>query len=146
MKSIFIFLLCILFLTPARSQLRSELNLPRAGDELIKEQVVYFEPGEAGENQIWDFRDIRLIDDAYIVHYFTRDDWKIIGAENGRLTFLSAQGDSLLTGGYETPVDLVKYRRHGLLLHFPVTYGATSQGMFQGRGKHHDRFESVVSG
>jgi len=62
MKNILI-LSGILCLTPARSQLRSEQNLPRAGDELIKEQVVYFEPSEAGENQTWDFRNIRLIDD-----------------------------------------------------------------------------------
>ena len=145
MKSILIF--CgIICLTPTWGQLKSELNLPRAGDELVKEQVVFCEPGETGENQIWDLTRIKLIDDAYIVHYFTRDDWKIIGSEKGKLTFLETNGDSLLTAGYETPVDLVKYRQQGLLLRFPIAYGAASKGQFEGRGKHHDRLESVVSG
>ena len=143
---LFLMLTGIFCLPSARSQLRRELNLPRAGDELIKEQVVFFEPGESGENKIWDFRHIRLTDDIYVVHYFTRDDWKIIGSEKGKLTFLQVNGDSLLTGGYETPVDLVKYHQAGLLLRFPITFGATSSGRFEGRGKHHDRLESVVSG
>ena len=51
-----------------------------------------------------------------------------------------------MTGGYETPSDLVKYRHPGLLLRFPITYGATSKGQYEGRGKHHDRLESAVTG
>ena len=133
-------------MTPASGQLRGELNLPRAGDELLKEQVAYFEPGEAGKDLTWDFSGIRLTDEAYIVHYFTRADWKIIGAENGKLSFLEIAGDSLLLGGYETPSHIVKFRLPGLLLRFPITYGSISHGEFFGRGKHHDRLESIVSG
>ena len=146
MKNIILFVLGIFCLAPARGQLRSELNLPRVGDELVKEQVIFCDASEAGENRTWDFGNVRLTNDAYIVHYFTRNDWKIIGAEKGKLSFLLIDGDSLLTSGYETPVDLVKYRRQGLLLRFPLAYGAASQGQFEGRGKHHDRLESVVSG
>jgi len=140
---LFLFLLSI---APVSAQLRSELNLPRAGDDLMKEQVVYFEPGETGEKQTWNFSRIRLVDDAYMVHYFTRDDWKIIGSENEKLTFLKVTGDSLLLCGYETPTRLVKYNLQGLMLHFPIAYGRVSYGEFFGRGKYHDRFESVVSG
>ena len=142
----FFFFLGIFYFAPAQRQLQSELNLPRAGDDLMKEQIVYFEPGKAGENQIWDFSKIRMINDAYIVHYFTRNDWKIVGAENGKLSFLKVKGDSLLLCGYETPSRLVKYQLQGLLLHFPVTYGTVSYGDFFGRGKYHDRLESIVSG
>lgn len=146
MKNIVIIFCILCMTTPARSQLKRELNLPRAGDELMKEQVVFCEAGETGENQTWNFSNLKLIDDAYIVHFFTRNDWKIIGAENGKLAFLEILGDSLLTGGYETPSNLVKYRQPGLLLRFPLAYGAESNGRYEGRGKHHDRLESVVSG
>jgi hypothetical protein len=112
----------------------------------MKEQIVFVEPGKSGENQIWDFSTIKLIDDAYIVHYFTRNDWKIIGAENGKLSFLKVSGDSLLLCGYETPSRLVKYQLQGLLLHFPIGFGTVSYGEFFGRGKYHDRFESIISG
>jgi hypothetical protein len=142
-RLLFLMLPC---LASAQGALKSELNLPRAGDELVKEQVVYCNPGEAGENRTWDFSRLKGIDDAYIVHYFTREDWNILGAENGKLTFLQVHGDSLLTGGYETPTDLVKYHPPGLLLRFPVAYGTSSESFFSGRGKHHDRLESAVSG
>jgi len=140
---LFLFVICF---ASANAQLRSELNLPRAGDELVKEQVTFIEPGDSGENQLWDFSKITSFDDAYTVNYFTRDDWKIVGAEAGKLSFLSISGDSMLLSGYENPNTLVRYNRPGLLLHFPVEYGAASQGRFQGRGKHHDRIESIISG
>jgi len=108
--------------------------------------VVFYEPGSSGEDQTWDFRTLKLIDDAYVVHYFTRDDWKIIGAENGKLSFLRVHGDSLWIGGYETSSHLVKYHQQGLLLRFPLAYGVDSQGRYAGRGKHHDRLESTVTG
>lgn len=133
-------------LAPAYSQLRSELNLPRAGDELLKEQVVYCKPGEAGEKQTWDFSSLRLIDDAYTVNYFTRDDWKIIGAEKGKLSFFRIDGDSLLLAGYENPTTLVRYQQPGLLIRFPLVYGESFKGNFSGRGKHHDLLESIITG
>ena len=144
-RSLLLPLVMICF-SPAQSQLKSELNLPRTGDKLVKEQVVYFEPGEAGENQTWDFSRLRLIDDACTVHYFTRDDWKIIGAESGKLSFLQIDGDSLLLAGYENPNTLVRYQQPGLLMRFPIEYGAGSNGQFAGRGKHHDLLESAVTG
>jgi len=144
--SIFFLFLCFICIALSQRQLKSELNLPRAGDDLMKEQIVYVEPGMSGENQIWDFTKIRIVDNAYIVHYFTRDDWKIVGAENGKLSFLKITGDSLLLCGYETPSILVKYSLRGLLLHFPIVYGAVSYGDFYGRGIHHNRLESIISG
>jgi len=41
MKNIII-ILELFCLTQAQAQLKSELNLPRAGDELMKEQAVFF--------------------------------------------------------------------------------------------------------
>ena len=145
-KLILLLSLFIICLASAHAQLRSELNLPRVGDELMKEQVTYFESGESGENQIWDFSKIKSVDDVCIFSYFTRDDWKITSAEKGKLSFLYVSGDSLLLSGYENPNNLVRYSQSGLLLSFPIVYGATSQGRFQGRGKHNDRLESIVSG
>ena len=72
MKTFFLITLfaATVFSLSAQHSLQSELNLPRAGDELVKEQVVFLESGESGENQIWDFSTLKLIDDACIVSYF----------------------------------------------------------------------------
>jgi len=40
----------------------------------------------------------------------------------------------------------VKYYKPVLLQHFPISFGTTSRGQFSGRGKHHDQFESTISG
>ena len=146
-KQFFLLFLLIPCLMPAQGQLRSELNLPRIGDELIKEEVAFIESGKTGENQTWDFSKILLSDDVITVNYFNRaGDFKIIGAEKGKLSFLNVSGDSLMLSGYENPNTLVRYSKPGLLLHFPIEYRAVSQGRFEGRGKHHDRLESIVSG
>ena len=49
MKTVLL-LLSFPILTAAQQVLSTDRNLPRAGDELTKEQVVYFDPGETGNN------------------------------------------------------------------------------------------------
>lgn len=111
----------------AQNTLRSELNLPRVDDQLVKEQVYYRQAGIGGENIFWDFSKLRWADD-YIVNYFSRDDWGMIGAENGNLFSYRYSGDSLLLQGYENPNHLVRYQKSGLLLKFPLEYGVSSEG------------------
>jgi hypothetical protein len=138
-------LLSIPAMLPAQHILQMELNIPREDDQLVKEQVTYCQSGESGENLTWSFGKLKWTND-YDVRYFSRDDLGLIGAENGNLfSYLFAE-DSLLLLGYENPNNLVRYHEPGLLLKFPLTYGASSEGAFRGRGKHNDRFESIVSG
>ena len=134
------------FAVSAQPSLQRSLHLPRTGDELVKEQVAFQSPGEPGQNRDWDFSGIRFEDETALQRYFTRGGQDILGAENGKLSFLRIAGDSLLTAGYETPSSLVRYHRPGLLLRFPIAFGDSSSSAFSGRGKYHDRFESVVRG
>ena len=108
--------------------------------------MAFQSPGEPGQNRDWDFSGIRFEDETALQRYFTRGGQDILGAENGKLSFLRIAGDSLLTAGYETPSSLVRYHRPGLLLRFPIAFGDSSSSAFSGRGKYHDRFESVVRG
>jgi hypothetical protein len=36
-----------------------QINLPHAGDSIVKQQVGYVDPGIAGTNIVWDFRSVR---------------------------------------------------------------------------------------
>ena len=130
---------------PAEKTLRSELNTPRTGDFLIRERVAYLQPGEGGENLTWDFGKLDYIKDSAL-RYFYRSDKGLIAAENGSLQSCHLSGDSLLTTGYENPGNLVRYHQAGLLLKFPLACGDETTGNYQGRGKHGDRLESVISG
>jgi hypothetical protein len=146
MKKIFILLLLGIPATlPAQHILKKELNLPRENDRLVKEQVVYRQPGETGEKLLWNFSRLQWRND-YTVRYFSRNEPGLTGAENNNLFFYEFTDDALLLSGYENPGNLVRYQEPVPLLKFPVTYGASSGGAFQGRGKHNDRMESLVSG
>jgi hypothetical protein len=138
-------LLSIPGILSAQNVLRSELNLPRTDDRLVKEQVNFCQPEAAEENPIWDFGNIQWIND-YSVHYFSRDKAGLIGSENGTLFHYHFSGDSLLLLGYENATNLVRYQEPALLLKFPLTYGISSESVFRGRGKHEDRLESVITG
>ncbi|EGJ99721.1 hypothetical protein HMPREF9455_03853, partial [Dysgonomonas gadei ATCC BAA-286] len=44
---------------PGFSQLNSSHNHLRPGDVLIKQQVEYRDPGNAGKDQLWDFSNLK---------------------------------------------------------------------------------------
>ena len=62
MKKLYILLLSLLFLADATGQvfLTYQNNCPVAGDTSILLEIVYVEPGNAGENLVWDFSGIRF--------------------------------------------------------------------------------------
>ena len=39
-------------------------------------------------------------EEEYEADYFVREDWEIIGSENGKLSFFEVDGDALMIGGY----------------------------------------------
>lgn len=44
-------------------------NAPHIGDELIKKQIEYVDPGSGGENITWDFSKLKVVNDDYRVSY-----------------------------------------------------------------------------
>ncbi len=65
-------ILILLFLwmaLPGFSQLNSSHNHLRPGDVLIKQQVEYKQSGNAGKNQLWDFSNLKTLNDAYTLTY-----------------------------------------------------------------------------
>jgi hypothetical protein len=141
-----VWLLSISGILSAQHVLKSDLNLPRVGDRLIKQKINYLPPGEGGEHQTWDFSRFKVVDNEHSLLYFSRNDFGLIGAEDGQLFSYYSSGDSLFIQGYEDPTTLVSYHQPGLLLKFPLVYDSSSDGSFYGRGKRNDRLEMLVSG
>ena len=140
-------LLCFPVLLGAQQQvLNVDRNLPRAGDELIKEQVVWVEAGEAGENQIWDFSRVVKVNDGYTLSYFGNETRQLTGKENESLYYYFLSKDSLLCTGFENSMTLIKYNEPQLLLHFPLSYGSSTRKNYSGRGKFCDRLELMYDG
>jgi hypothetical protein len=56
-------LMSVGFVLPVLGQLNTQHNHYRPGDVLIKQQVEYVNPDEAGENKLWDFSQVKTIND-----------------------------------------------------------------------------------
>ncbi len=145
---IYVFLCSGFIVLSAYSQheLESRLNLFRPGDEIQKQQVSYKDPGRSGENVLWDFSNLHAENKNYRLVYSGRPDSIITGTEHRTMYYYSLSGDSLLLTGYENPTTLMQYQQPELLLRFPVHYGDSTYGHFQGTGQYSNRLQIQVMG
>ncbi|MDR0863777.1 MAG: T9SS C-terminal target domain-containing protein, partial [Candidatus Symbiothrix sp.] len=159
-KIVVLWLLGIPGMLPAQHTLQSELNLPRPGDEIIKQQVEYKDPGRIGENVLWDFGQLSIINDQYKLVYsepfLIGDSIYLMGKETYRVTdypdaqlFIGTEHhtryyylfqDSLLWAlGHENAATVLRYIKPLLSGVFPLAYGEihadtySAQGVYSGR-------------
>lgn len=133
------------FTTLAQHALQSQLNMLRPGDELIKYQVSYKDPGRSGENVLWDFSRLKEENDSYQLKY-TAQDSLIVGTEHRTRYYYALSNDSLLCRGYENQTTLMENKRPELLLRFPVRYQDRTKNYYYGQGKYCDRLDISVMG
>jgi len=154
MKIIFLFLLLITCNFFVNAQISFELNGIRPGDEIIKQQVSYKEPGRSGRNVIWNFSDLHLVNDEYKVIYkspllendsiyvmgcdtfLSKDileEQLLIGIEHSTRYYYRVTKDSLLLLGYENKSNLTNYEKPVLLQLFPMNYNDESEMSFESK-------------
>jgi hypothetical protein len=139
--------LCSLNLSlPAQHRLTSNLNLMRPGDEIIKQQVEYKDPGRSGENVLWDFGKLTPVKDEYTLTYSYGKDSVITGTEHHTMYYYALSGDSLSLRGYENTTTIMKNDRPELLLKFPVHYGDSVSGYYSGNGRYSGRLKISAMG
>jgi len=117
----------------------------RAGDEIVKQQVEYKDPGRSGENVLWDFGKLKTQNDEYKLTYSGRNG-KIAGTEHRTMYYYSLSGDSLFCHGFENPTTLMTDERPELLMKFPVKYGDSTFCCYNGNGRYCDRLKIGAMG
>jgi len=143
---------CVL---PAFGQLNAGHNHLRAGDILIKQQVEYTDPGEAGANRVWNFSKLKTINDEYTLEYaspplegdtvyimgnrrYKKEDVKenelVVGMEHNTMYYYHQTPDSLLQTGHENPSVVLAYASPLAILHFPLDYGQSISSGYQSKG------------
>ena len=130
----------------AQHILKSELNSFRAGDVLYKQQVSYKDPGRTGENVLWDFSQLNVINDEYELVYSSENDTVITGMEHLTRYRYTFQNDSLLLWGFDNQTTQLHNRQPELLLKFPVNYGDKSRSDFYAHGQYGNRLELEAMG
>jgi len=144
--------MCVLSLS---GQLNTLHNHYRSGDVLIKQQVEFIDPGEAGVNKVWDFSRLKAINDVYTLTYDLpplegdsvyilgsvrynkkeiSDNELIVGTEHNTMYYYHLRHDSLLQMGHENPSVKLAYISPMILMQFPLDYGKTVTSDYQSKG------------
>lgn len=123
-KLLFIFISSFIFLDISGQpslRLEPKKNAYQAGDKLYKQQVEYKDPGNVGLRQEWDFSNLNILDEKYLVKYFTPDSdvTKICGLEHKTRYYYRLKQDSLWSLGFENNTTLMNYTKPELKLIFP---------------------------
>ncbi|SBW07184.1 BACON domain-containing protein [uncultured Dysgonomonas sp.] len=116
----------------------------RTGDELIKKQVEYVNPGPAGENVVWDFSKLNIINDNYTVSYSlppielqsnsyilgrtyfdiatTEPNSLIVCTEHNTMYYFQVKNNQLQAYGHENPVVVLDYNPRMISAQYPTYY------------------------
>jgi len=156
MKAITLFLAVICGCTfSAFGQMNALHNQLRAGDVLIKQQVEYVAPGEAGADRLWNFSKLKTLNDEYMLEYAlpplegdsvyitgdrrykrenVKDNELIVGTEHNTMYYYHQTADSLLQTGHENPSVILAYTSPLAILRFPLDYGQSISSGYQSKG------------
>ena len=127
------------------AQNAAENFLPRANDEVKRQQVAYVAANEGAENTVWDFTQLECSGREYPACYAEEEAYEglIVGTEFNTRHYYQASTDSLLLRGYENNLTKVEYDRPELLLPLPLTYGERRETLFHGTAAHHRGTDTV---
>ena len=149
--------LLILIFCPLLSfgQINLQHNGLRSGDEIIKQQVDYKDPGREGENVIWDFGKLKSVNDEYSLVYSspvlqensyyvmgydtiqsknTDQNSLIIGTEHNTMYYYQLKENQLLLLGHENPTNLLHYTQPVVAATYPTNYKQNQTNSYQSEG------------
>jgi len=140
----------------AQHTLNSVFNLPRVGDEIIKQQVEYKNPGRSGEKVIWDFSRLELINDEYSLIYsspelteetnsyimgrdsipagYLNEADLLIGTEHNTMYYYRVQDHCLWSLGHENPTVLLHYTQPFVSEFYPMNYRDSLDSTYEAEG------------
>ncbi len=147
-KTLFLFFVCasLSFVAQGQHSLESSLNMYRSGDEIVKQQVEYKDPGRTGEDVLWDFSKLSTVDDSYRQSYISYNDTLLIGFEQHLRYYYTLENDSLLLWGFYNPTTQVDNSQPELILEYPMTYEKEMENYFYGHGKYGNKLELDMMG
>jgi len=157
MKLFISIIVCILWIPCVYGQLNIEHNRYRSGDVIVKQQVEYKDPGEAGANIFWDFSKLKTINKEYKLSYssppllgdslymlgdytFKKKDVTnnelVVGTEHNTMYYYRIKEDSLLLLGHENPTVKLQYTEPFFQMPYPLSIGQIKTASYTTNGKY----------
>jgi len=153
MRKIILFILVGFVCISTRAQLSQKLttacNAYRAGDNIVKQQIEFKDPGSSGKGLTWDFSAIQPINEEYSLTYFLpnkSDTTRLCGLEHRTRYYYRLQKDSLQATGFENSTTRMEYKVPELRMHFPFRYDDTLFSTFEGKGEYCHRVPLALKG
>lgn len=136
-------------------QLKKEFNSIRSGDMLIKQQVEYKSPGKAGIDILWDFRNLKTINEEYTISYTSPplqgdsiivfgnniyykkdliDQNLIIATEHNTMYYYQIKNDTLFQLGYENPSIKAYYSNPIIIMPENFDFGQVVNSNYESNG------------
>lgn len=110
--------------------LTKECNMMRNGDELIKHQIAYKNPGNPGKELLWDFSNIDVGNNYYRVIHISPNDTTFAVIEDGTMFKYSCPNDTLTAIGYENRLTFFQDSIPEPIFIFPFGYNNLTSGNF----------------
>jgi hypothetical protein len=125
----------------AKNTITKSLNCFRSGDNIEKQQVEFKDPGRKGENIVWDFSQLKAVNENYKVRYFKpvkadSDTLFINCLEHKTLYKFAILGDSIFMSGFENSGSRLSIVKPELFLSYPFTYGDSIESVSEGSGSY----------
>jgi len=120
----FIATIQLLFLT---TTVYGQINLsdmePASSDSLQKNQILFFSPGNGGENRVWDFSGKLRSKKSEQVTFMTDSTGILSVSEPGKINYYRMTPDTLILIGSESTLEKRKYAIEKVSKLFPLEYG-----------------------
>lgn len=143
-------------------------NAPHIGDNLIKKQVNYVNPGNGGENATWDFSTLTVVDNQYEVSYRAPNRYEgmyyllghmltidpkqvgvnslIICTEHNTMYVSEIKDNQLQAIGHENPVTVLQYNPRMIMDRYPTYYTDSYKYNYQSESLYSGKFRSTTKG
>lgn len=126
--------------------LSKDCNMPRGGDEFAMQRVEFLSPGDGGENRIWDFSSVGVVDADYRIRYEVEGDSIVTITKNRTAYSYRMVGDTLLWAGYENRLTCMRDSAAALSMLFPMGFGQELSREFYFKGLYSQTKEIAAAG
>ena len=133
----------------AENSITRDLNFYRAGDQITKQQVEFVDPGDPGQNVVWNFSRLKTVNEKYNLWYLRKtrkDPAHMVCLEHRTSYRYELKGDTLWMMGYDNSTTKMCFIEFEMQLRYPFQYGDSLYSAFSGTGKYCQKVDLVAKG
>lgn len=137
-RIIVLVLVCLLMKTMvclSHNEITLQCNLIASGDSVIKYIVEYVDPGEEGENSVWDFCYLHTLG-SYYTKFDTLEHNRLVGYDLQNTYNYIVDKGNLMLSSIESPLNSTVFQQPQLVLPMPLRYNEEMETEYSSEGRY----------